>query len=185
MPIGHRRGRAPKLIDPGLNLSAMFGLNLVSPQADVTLEDGEFYTAAGIGLQIRAIPGHSSGHVVYLIKDCDPVIVFVGDVIFAGSIGRTDFPDGDFNQLADGIRKILYALPDSTILLPGHGPTTTVGREKRGNPFVRQQYPQPCANESVDRTLLWGTALYFGAITLLASTLRRPPAPRTACDNRG
>jgi glyoxylase-like metal-dependent hydrolase (beta-lactamase superfamily II) len=129
---------APKLIDPGLNLSAMFGLNLVSPQADITLEDGEFYTAAGIGLQIRAIPGHSSGHVVYLLTDCNPTIVFVGDVIFAGSIGRTDFPGGDFNQLADGIRKILYALPDSTILLPGHGPTTTVGREKRGNPFVRQ-----------------------------------------------
>jgi glyoxylase-like metal-dependent hydrolase (beta-lactamase superfamily II) len=129
---------APKLIDPRLNLSAMFGLKLVSPPADVTLEDGEFYTAAGIGLQIRAIPGHSSGHVVYMLENCDPIMVFVGDVIFAGSIGRTDFPDGDFNQLADGIRKILYALPDSTILLPGHGPTTTVGREKRGNPFVRQ-----------------------------------------------
>ena len=129
---------APKLTDPRLNLSAMFGLNLVSPQADVTLEDGELYTAAGIGLQIRAIPGHSSGHVVYLIEESDPRMVFVGDVIFAGSIGRTDFPGGDFNQLADGIRKILYALPDSAILLPGHGPTTTVGREKRGNPFVRQ-----------------------------------------------
>jgi hydroxyacylglutathione hydrolase len=130
-------GDALKLIDSRLNLSAMFGLNLVSPQADVTLKDGEFYDAVGIRLQIRAIPGHSSGHVVYLIQDCNPVMVFVGDVIFAGSIGRTDFPDGDFNQLADGIRKILYALPDSTILLPGHGSTTTVGREKHGNPFVR------------------------------------------------
>ena len=66
------------------------------------------------------------------------MIVFVGDVIFAGSIGRTDFPDGDFDQLADGIRKKLYTLPDSTILLPGHGPTTTVGEEKRSNPFVRE-----------------------------------------------
>ncbi len=130
---------APKLIDPRLNLSAMFGFRLVSPPADVTLQDSEFYTAAGIRMQIRAIPGHSSGHVVYLLKDCDPIMVFVGDVIFAGSIGRTDFPDGDFDQLAEGIRKILYALPDSTVLLPGHGPTTTVGREKRGNPFVRQE----------------------------------------------
>jgi len=129
---------APKLTDPGLNLSAMFGFNLVSPPADVTFQDGEFYTAAGIHMQIRVIPGHSSGHVVYLIEDCDPRMVFVGDVIFSGSIGRTDFPDGDFHQLAAGIRKILYTLPDSTILLPGHGPSTTVGQEKRSNPFVRE-----------------------------------------------
>jgi hydroxyacylglutathione hydrolase len=128
---------ASKLIDPHSNLSAMFGFRLVSPPADVTLQDGEFYTAAGIRMQIRTIPGHSTGHVVYILEDCDPVLVFVGDVIFAGSVGRTDFPDGDFNQLAEGIRKILYTLPDSTVLLPGHGPTTTVGREKRGNPFVR------------------------------------------------
>ena len=129
---------APKLTNPHLNLSAMFGLNLVSPPADVTLEEGEIYTAAGIRTQIRTIAGHSSGHVVYLIEDCDPNIVFVGDVIFAGSIGRTDFPDGDFEQLAEGIRKKLYTLPDFTILLPGHGPSTTVGKEKRGNSFVRQ-----------------------------------------------
>ena len=132
---------SPKLSNPRLNLSAMFGLNLVSPPADVLLEDGEIFTIAGIRMQVRTIPGHSSGHVVYLIEDCDPRMVFVGDVIFAGSIGRTDFPDGDFNQLADGIRKILYTLPDATILLPGHGPTTTVGEEKRGNPFVRELEP--------------------------------------------
>ena len=130
---------AAKLTDPRSNLSAMFGLNVVSPPADVTLQEGEFYTAAGIRVQIRAIPGHSSGHVVYILEDCDPIMVFVGDVIFAGSIGRTDFPGGDFNRLADGIRKQLYTLPDATILLPGHGPATTVGREKRGNPFVRQE----------------------------------------------
>jgi hydroxyacylglutathione hydrolase len=129
---------APKLTDPQLNLSATFGFRLVSPPADVTLQDGEYYTAAGIRMQIRSIPGHSSGHVVYLIEDCEPMMVFVGDVIFAGSIGRTDFPDGDFEQLAEGIRTKLYTLPDSTILLPGHGPTTTVGEEKRSNPFVRE-----------------------------------------------
>ena len=130
---------AAKLADPRSNLSAMFGLNVVSPPADITLQEGEFYTAAGIRVQIRAIPGHSSGHVVYILEDCDPIMVFVGDVIFAGSIGRTDFPGGDFNRLAEGIRKQLYTLPDATILLPGHGPATTVGREKRGNPFVRQE----------------------------------------------
>ena len=88
-------------------------------------------------MRVCQIPGHSSGHVVYVIEDCDPIMVLVGDVIFAGSIGRTDFPGGDFNSLADGIRKNLYTLPDAAILLPGHGPSTTVGREKRSNPFVR------------------------------------------------
>jgi hydroxyacylglutathione hydrolase len=129
---------AAKLTDPKLNLSAMFGFDLISLPADVTLEEGEYYTAAGIRMQVRTIPGHSSGHVVFLIQDCDPMMVFVGDVIFAGSIGRTDFPGGDFEQLAKGIREVLYTLPDSTILLPGHGPSTTVGDEKRGNPFVRE-----------------------------------------------
>jgi hydroxyacylglutathione hydrolase len=128
---------AAKLSDPRLNLSIMFGFKLKSPPADVTLQEGEFYSAAGIRMHCRTIPGHSSGHVIYILQDCNPVMVFVGDVIFAGSIGRTDFPDGDIKQLAEGIRKVLYTLPNDTILLPGHGPTTTVGREKRGNPFVR------------------------------------------------
>ena len=116
----------------------MFGYMLVSPPADVTLRDGESFTTAGIRMTIREIPGHSTGHVVYILENCDPKMVFVGDVIFAGSVGRTDFPDGDFDQLADGIRTKLYNLPDSTVLLPGHGPSTTVGAEKRGNPFVRE-----------------------------------------------
>ncbi|HEY4759385.1 MAG TPA: MBL fold metallo-hydrolase [Thermoguttaceae bacterium] len=129
---------APKLSDPHLNLSAMFGLSLRSPPADVLLNDGDTYTAAGISMTVHKISGHSSGHVVYLIEDCDTIMVFVGDVIFAGSVGRTDFPDGDFRQLAEGIRTKLFTLPDATILLPGHGPTTTVGEEKRSNPFVGQ-----------------------------------------------
>ena len=128
---------APKLTDPTLNLSAMFGEAIVSPPADTTVEDGEIYTAAGCRLKVLSIPGHSAGHVVYLCEDQAPPVVFVGDVIFAGSVGRTDFPDGDFAQLAAGIRTKLFTLPDQTILLPGHGPPTTVGEEKRTNPFVR------------------------------------------------
>jgi glyoxylase-like metal-dependent hydrolase (beta-lactamase superfamily II) len=84
---------------------------------------------------VHEIPGHSAGHVVY-VWDAQPPVVFVGDVIFAGSIGRTDFPDGDFRQLADGIHAKLFSLPDQTVLLSGHGPPTTVGQEKRTNPFV-------------------------------------------------
>ncbi len=69
------------------------------------------------------------------------MLAFVGDVIFAGSVGRTDFPDGDFDDLAAGIREKLYTLPDDTVLYCGHGPVTTVGREKRGNPFVHERGP--------------------------------------------
>ena len=73
---------------------------------------------------------------MFLYTAEEPATVFVGDVIFAGSIGRTDFPDGNLRQLIDGIRRKLFTLPDATILLPGHGPATTVGREKRDNPWV-------------------------------------------------
>jgi glyoxylase-like metal-dependent hydrolase (beta-lactamase superfamily II) len=104
--------------------------------ADLLLNDGDSYSAAGFDLEVHEIPGHSIGHVVFVWKAATPVIVFGGDVLFAGSIGRTDFSDGDFDQLAAGIRRHLYALPDDTIVLPGHGPATTVGREKHSNPFV-------------------------------------------------
>ncbi len=131
-------GDAAKLTDPALNLSAGFGMPLVSPPADATVADGEVFSAAGIDLEVRAIPGHSSGHVIYLCRDQQPMLAFVGDVIFAGGIGRTDFPDGDFDDLIAGIRQKLLTLPDDTRLLPGHGPATTVGTEKRDNPFVGQ-----------------------------------------------
>jgi hydroxyacylglutathione hydrolase len=128
---------AAKLVDPELNLSEAFGMSLISPPADVLVRDGDAFSGAGLDLEVRAIPGHSAGHVVYLVREHDPLLVFVGDVIFAGAVGRTDFPDGSFEQLASGIRTKLFTLPDSTLLLPGHGPTTTVGEEKRTNPFVR------------------------------------------------
>jgi hydroxyacylglutathione hydrolase len=130
---------APKLTDPRQNLSAMLNMSLRSPPADKTVDDSEVFTSAGIAWKVLAIPGHSRGHVVYQAVDCDPPICFVGDVIFAGSIGRTDFPDGDFQQLADGIRQKLFTLPDETVLYPGHGPTTTVGQEKQFNPHVGER----------------------------------------------
>jgi glyoxylase-like metal-dependent hydrolase (beta-lactamase superfamily II) len=78
---------------------------------------------------------------VLQLHDCRPAVVFGGDVLFQGSIGRTDFPDGDFDALAAGIRRHLYTLPDDTVILPGHGPATTVGRERRHNPFVSDASP--------------------------------------------
>jgi hydroxyacylglutathione hydrolase len=136
-PVVVGSGDAPKLTDPRLNLSAMFGMELTIDQPDQTVADGQIYEAAGCRLRVLGIPGHSIGHMVYLCEGQDPPLAFVGDVIFAGSVGRSDFPDGDFRQLAEGIRAKLYTLPDAALLLPGHGPATTVGEEKRGNPFVR------------------------------------------------
>jgi len=135
-PIVIGKTEAEKLTNPMMNLSAMFGLPLTSPPADLTVADGDIYEVVGFRLKVLEIPGHSSGHVAYQIEECQPAIVFVGDVIFAGSVGRTDFPDGSFQQLAQGIREKLFSLPDDAILHPGHGPSTTVGKEKRSNPFV-------------------------------------------------
>jgi glyoxylase-like metal-dependent hydrolase (beta-lactamase superfamily II) len=109
---------------------------MVSPPHDRTVDDGDQLEAAGIKLEVLAAPGHSVGHVVFLCRDTDPWTVFGGDVLFRGSIGRTDFLDGDFESLREAIHSKLFTLPDDTLVLPGHGPSTTVGREKRTNPFV-------------------------------------------------
>jgi len=141
LPIVIGRHDAPKLTDPVANLSAPFGLPLTSPPADRLLDDGETFSLGGFTFVAHEIPGHSRGHVVLRLLDCTPGLVFGGDVLFQGSIGRTDFPDGDFAALAAGIRRHLYTLPDDTIVLPGHGDPTTVGRERRHNPFVADASP--------------------------------------------
>lgn len=89
----------------------------------------------GRSVEIRQVPGHSPGNLC--IYFADEALAFVGDAVFAGSVGRTDLPGGDFNTLAQAIRSEIYTLPDATVLYPGHGPTTTVAREKQGNPYVR------------------------------------------------
>jgi glyoxylase-like metal-dependent hydrolase (beta-lactamase superfamily II) len=103
-PLVIGAGDAAKLTDPWLNLSASFGTPLVSPAADVTVNDGDTYEAAGFEWQVRTIPGHTTGHVVYLWEGQEPPVVLVGDVIFAGSIGRTDFADGNHRLLVLGFR---------------------------------------------------------------------------------
>jgi glyoxylase-like metal-dependent hydrolase (beta-lactamase superfamily II) len=129
-------GDAVKLTDAEQNLSAPFGLPITSPPADFTLAEGERFAAAGLELFVFDTPGHSSGHVIFLCKQSQPWRVFGGDVLFRGSIGRTDFPDGDADMLSRMIHEKLFTLPDDTIVHPGHGPDTTIGQEKRTNPFV-------------------------------------------------
>ncbi len=131
-------GDAPKLTDPVGNLSANYGFDVRSPPADATVTGGGTYEAAGFVWRVVDTPGHSSGHVTFLLKDeAEPCVHAVaGDVLFRGSVGRTDFADGDTDTLVASIHNELFTLPDSTIVYPGHGPTTTVGEEKRTNPFV-------------------------------------------------
>lgn len=127
---------AEKLTDPFQNLSAQYGVQLVSPPADRTVNDSETLTLAGIDFHVWDTPGHSLGHVVFLIQQGTPWVLVAGDVLFQGSIGRTDFPDGSFEDLVKSIHTKLFTLPEDTIVLPGHGPPTTIGEEMRSNSFV-------------------------------------------------
>lgn len=135
-PLIIGRNDAHLLTDPDANLSGPFGLPLTSPPADLLVDDGQRLELAGLSLEVREIPGHSPGSVVFVATAFDPPFVLGGDVLFAGSVGRTDFPGGSGRQLAAGIRSKLFVLPDATVVYPGHGPATTVGAEKRSNPFV-------------------------------------------------
>jgi len=136
VPIVIGRHDADKLTNPSGNLSAAFGVPLVSPPADRLLDHGERTSVAGIDFAVREIPGHSRGHVVLVLEGVSPPVVFGGDVLFREGVGRSDFSDGDFRALAAGIRDHLYSLADEAIVFPGHGGPTTVGHEKRHNPFV-------------------------------------------------
>jgi glyoxylase-like metal-dependent hydrolase (beta-lactamase superfamily II) len=126
---------AQLLTDPNANLSAPFGAPITSPPADSLVREGDVVEAAGIRLEVLEIPGHSPGHVVFLYRG-SPCVVFGGDVLFRGSIGRYDFPNSNGRLLFQGIRDKLFTLPPDTVVYPGHGPVTTVGFEKRTNPFV-------------------------------------------------
>ena len=128
---------APKLTDPMANLSGTYGIAMVSPPADQLVRQGDICPAAGLDLQVLETPGHSAGHVVFVWRGDEPWIVFGGDMLFQGGVGRADFPDSNPQQLVDSIQKKLYTLPDDTVVRPGHGDPTTIGEEKQYNPFVR------------------------------------------------
>ncbi len=98
------------------------------------LKDGDTVQIGNCTLNVRHCPGHTPGHVVFHSPDIKRA--FVGDVLFAGSIGRTDFPQGNHQQLLDSIRERLWPMGDETVFIPGHGPEGTFGEERRFNPFV-------------------------------------------------
>jgi hydroxyacylglutathione hydrolase len=111
-----------------------YGLPVTAlPNFHADLEDGGSITFAGMEISITHVPGHSPGQLMFRI----PGYAIVGDCLFAGSVGRTDLPGGDFPTLEKSIRESIYTLDDATVVVCGHGPDTTVGRERQSNPFVR------------------------------------------------
>jgi len=104
-------------------------------RVSVLLAEGARVSVAGLEIEVLGVPGHTPDSLAYYIPGHS--ICFVGDLIFRDSVGRTDLPGGDFDQLAESIQTKIYSLDDSTIIYPGHGPSTRVGSEKRSNPFVR------------------------------------------------
>lgn len=114
-----------------------FGLPAVGVPANAAhLVDGDTLEIAGISFRVLHTPGHSPGHVCFWIEGLDEPALIGGDLIFMGSIGRTDLPRGDFRQLVRSVKEKVWVLPDETTILTGHGPTTTIGFEKNVNPFV-------------------------------------------------
>jgi hydroxyacylglutathione hydrolase len=121
------------LYDDLVEQGALFGFDLPpAPPPDRILQHGQRLTLGAVEIEVRHLPGHSPGHVVFVA----PGVVLGGDVLFQGSIGRTDLTGGDLPTLLAGIREHLFCLPDDTIVYPGHGPATTIGRERATNPFL-------------------------------------------------
>ena len=115
----------------------IFGLEVEAPPDPTLLfEHGQKLSVGGLELEVRHTPGHSPGGVAFVVLGADEPLVIVGDVLFAGSIGRTDLMGGSFPVLEQSIREQLYTLPDDTRVVCGHGPDTTIGRERASNPFV-------------------------------------------------
>lgn len=135
-PILIHKLDADMLSGSGRRVAALFGFRVESPAADEFLVDGDFLGFGNVRLQILHTPGHSRGSVSLLGDGC----VFTGDTLFAGSVGRVDLPGGSGEELLRSLRERLAVLPDSFVVYPGHGATSTIGEEKRCNPFLQEGF---------------------------------------------
>lgn len=121
------------------DIAVMWGLDNAGmrncPEPEHLLKEGDILSLGSHRVDVFDTPGHSPGHVVFYFKDQN--LLICGDTIFQGAIGRTDLPGGDYEQLMRSVQEKILSLPDNTALMPGHGPDTTVGAEKRTNPFIR------------------------------------------------
>jgi len=124
---------AVTLANPLRNLSFFVGIPVNSPKPDKLLNGGDFLDAGTVRLKVIHTPGHSPGSISLLADNC----IFTGDLLFAGGIGRYDFPGSSYELLMDSLKKVMK-LDDELTVYPGHGPATTIGRERMINPFLRE-----------------------------------------------
>lgn len=122
------------LSDPDLNLSQWLGLDFVGWKASRLLEDGDKLQIGEFSISVIATPGHTPGSLCFAVDHNGELLLLSGDTLFARSVGRTDLPGGDGELLSRSLEK-LTTLPDSMPVLPGHGPETTIGKERESNPF--------------------------------------------------
>lgn len=133
-----------QLADPwsGVGMPAgtpLFGtLTFAEPDDVKELADGERLAIAGLDVAVRHAPGHSRGSVVFDLAGAPEPIMFSGDVLFAGSIGRVDLPGGSMADMQRSLREVIWPADDGTNVYPGHGPTTTIARERATNPYLRE-----------------------------------------------
>lgn len=127
---------ADMLSEAGKQRAALFGFHVLSPAADGFLTDEGVVRFGGVVLRVLHTPGHSQGSVCLVGEDC----VFTGDTLFAGSVGRVDLPGGSGADLMRSLRERLAVLPDGLAVYPGHGPKSTIGIEKRCNPFLQDDF---------------------------------------------
>jgi len=132
IPVAINKNDAFMLLDPKANLSSLFNEAFISPKAEILLEDNEVIKIGANKLKIIHTPGHTQGCICIYIDN----LLFSGDTLFRESIGRTDLPGGDYQQLKNSITNKIFTLDDETIVLSGHGILTTIGDEKVQNPFV-------------------------------------------------
>lgn len=124
---------AKMLVNPASNFSFLFGSKVISPPADQFIDEGDIIKIGNtVELQVIHTPGHSPGGICLKVGD----IIFVGDTLFQGSIGRTDFPGGSYKQLIQMINEKLLCYGDDVVCYPGHGPATNIGFERKHNPFL-------------------------------------------------
>ena len=132
-----------QLADPWRGLGAprstpLFGrLSFAEPDDVRELRDGQALELAGVELTVALAPGHTPGSVVFGLSARDAPLLFAGDLLFAGSIGRVDLPGGNEADMLASLQRVVLPLPDETLVHPGHGPSTTVGRERSTNPYLR------------------------------------------------
>jgi glyoxylase-like metal-dependent hydrolase (beta-lactamase superfamily II) len=131
-PVHAPAGELEAIEHPERFTPAGFAVKACTP--DVTLRGGETLELAGIAIDVLSVPGHSPGHLAYAIDGA----LLSGDVLFAGSVGRTDLPGADWETLLASIRSLVDAYPSETTVCPGHGPSTTLGEELRRNPFLAE-----------------------------------------------